>query len=516
MVKIKIDGKEREVAAGTKVIEAAREAGYNIPSLCYHKDLPHYTSCMVCMVKNNTTGRYFASCSAVVAEGMDIDVSGKDVQMLRSRSVELLLTEHRAECEAPCRLVCPMDLDVPLMNRLIASGDMARASDLTIRSMGFPSTISYVCPAYCDNACRRKKVDTNISICRLKRHVALHPEKPDIKSLIGNKKGIKVAIAGAGPSGLSAAFRLAMAGFSVTIYEKENESGGSLLDKISDGTLPKKQFHEELNNLVHMGVTLIYGTTVDKPFCMSLAKSGIAALINATGSKFTDGFAAVDDSMAYEGDMGEIGGLMVVTTGGAIKDNLNAVKCFQYGKNSGEALIKYLTGSKSKNEEPKSFNSTLGKVEDAEWKVWAQESREGVKRSVEIPDDASATDEAAACMHCDCRAATNCSLRDLAADLLVKNPREKFTFNPIEKKKNSGGLIFEHAKCIKCGLCVRLGATLIGEPSLCFKGRGYQTMISEPLYHNFEAILNSSAEAFAAICPTGALMVEERRQKSKD
>ena len=59
-------------------------------------------------------------------------------------------------------------------------------------------------------------------------------------------------------------------------------------------------------------------------------------------------------------------------------------------------------------------------------------------------------------MHCDCRAADNCRFRDLAEEFSIKDPRGKLVNSPIEKKINHNtGLIFENAKCIKCGLCVR-------------------------------------------------------------
>jgi hypothetical protein len=152
------------------------------------------------------------------------------------------------------------------------------------------------------------------------------------------------------------------------------------------------------------------------------------------------------------------------------------------------------------------FNSTLGGVTDDEFREWLKEARPGAANHVNPATDAEASEEASRCLHCDCRAATDCSLRDIAGGLAVKNPRGKFTAHPIEKKINhNSGLIFEHAKCIKCGLCVRLGATLTNQPSLGFRGRGFETIISEPLYHDFASIIDDAAPLFAEICPTGAL-----------
>jgi NADH dehydrogenase/NADH:ubiquinone oxidoreductase subunit G len=121
MVKLKIDNKLIEVAEGSSILDAAKGGSIIIPTLCYSKGLPHYSSCMVCMVKDKRTGNFIPSCSATAQEGMDIDASSDDVISLRKKAVELLLSEHRAECEAPCKVVCPAGYNIPLMNRLLAA-----------------------------------------------------------------------------------------------------------------------------------------------------------------------------------------------------------------------------------------------------------------------------------------------------------------------------------------------------------------------------------------------------------
>ena len=96
------------------------------------KDIPHYSSCMVCMVKDKRTGNFLPSCSALVQDGMDIDISGEDVVIIKKEAVELLLSEHRAECEAPCRVVCPAGYNIPLMNRFLSAKDLDGAVNLSI------------------------------------------------------------------------------------------------------------------------------------------------------------------------------------------------------------------------------------------------------------------------------------------------------------------------------------------------------------------------------------------------
>jgi NADH dehydrogenase/NADH:ubiquinone oxidoreductase subunit G len=112
-------------------------------------------------------------------------------------------------------------------------------------------------------------------------------------------------------------------------------------------------------------------------------------------------------------------------------------------------------------------------------------------------------------MHCDCRAAENCRLRDIADEFALKDPRGKLVNSPVLKKINvNNGLIFENAKCIKCGLCVRLCEDHIDEPALCFIHRGFISIISEPLFEEFDNILKTKSQEVIDICPTGALSLK--------
>jgi NADH dehydrogenase/NADH:ubiquinone oxidoreductase subunit G len=122
MVNLKINSIDYRAPEGSTILDAAKAAGFKIPTLCHNASLPHYSSCMVCMVRDKRSASFLPSCSALVQEGMDIDVSGEVVISLRKKAVELLLSEHRAECDAPCKVVCPAGYNIPLMNRLLSKG----------------------------------------------------------------------------------------------------------------------------------------------------------------------------------------------------------------------------------------------------------------------------------------------------------------------------------------------------------------------------------------------------------
>lgn len=354
MVKLKINNKDFEVQDGSTILNAAGEAGLKIPTLCHSDKLPHYSSCMVCMVKDNRTGNFLPSCSALVQDGMDIDCSSEEVILLRRKAIELLLSEHRAECEAPCRVVCPGGYNIPLMNRLLSAKDFESAIQLSIRQIQTYGLKCTECPGYCENACRRKKIDNPVSIRNMQIFIS-------------------------------------------------------------------QQIKQE-------------NTTVN-----------------------------------------------------------------QYSISPEEHIENPRKASKR-------FSSHIGKLEAGELNEWLKECKKLVVRAREISDSTSAVSESESCMHCDCRAADNCRLRDIADEFSVKDPRGKIINSPIQKKINiNTGLIFENAKCIKCGLCVRLCEDSKDELSLCFIYRGFISIISEPLTEDFNNILKTKTKEVIDICPTGAL-----------
>lgn len=347
MVKIRINNSDIEVAEGSTILDAARIAGFEIPTLCHKDGVPHYSSCMVCMVKDRKKNSFVPSCSASAQDGMDIDVSCEEVLHMRRKAVELLLSEHRAECEAPCRVVCPGGYNIPLMNRYLSAKNYVAVVDLVASEMGSGELNCVTCKAFCENACRRKRIDESVSI-----------------------RNTRLFISG------------------------ELKRSGRLPAELSSPVLKKV----------------------------------------------------------------------------------------------------------------KRFTSRTGKIEAEELQEWLKECIGDIVRHREINSMEDAGSEAASCMHCDCRAAGNCSLRIISEELGVKDPSGKVVNAPLRKKINQAtGLVFENAKCIKCGLCVRTCNDTDGEPGLCFIDRGFISIISEPLTAGFNDVLLKEAGKAVDVCPTGAL-----------
>jgi NADH dehydrogenase/NADH:ubiquinone oxidoreductase subunit G len=111
MIKLKINNKQVEVENGTSVLKAAETAGEKIPALCYNEELGHFTSCMLCIVKDNLNGKLLPSCSVTATEGMSILTYDEEIREARQTS-RIVLSEHVGDCEAPCQITCPAHMNI--------------------------------------------------------------------------------------------------------------------------------------------------------------------------------------------------------------------------------------------------------------------------------------------------------------------------------------------------------------------------------------------------------------------
>lgn len=506
MIKLEIDNKTIEVAEGIRLIEAARANGIGIPSLCYSSDLPHYTSCSVCLVKNIETNKFIHACSAIVAENMKIDASGIEVQELRKEAVSMLLAEHRAECEAPCKAVCPMGLNIPLMNRFIQKSDFQSAANLAYAEMGMPETLCALCPAYCENACRRKMIDHSIAILAVKTYSSNSLNKEEL-TFQATTNGKRIAIVGGNLDGLIAAFFLAKQGHQCTLFEKTNRLGDS---KVTENEKISAYFQNELKNVLQ-NINVVYGQNIDENLISeSLSKNFDTFLIASSNFDFNSNAIISDSDLICENDSLTINSIPVFKIGKAAQKNSQIIRNIAQAKKAAIAINHFLkTGIKI--QKSKEFNSTIGKIEEIDKKAWLQETPVNSERFSSPSSDNDCIKEAENCMHCDCRASENCELRSIASDYQLSNPKNKSTFYPIEKKINeSNGLIFEHAKCIKCGLCVRLLQKEADFQFLGFQGRGFRSIISQPLTHQFNDIISKNINKLVDICPTAALSLREK------
>lgn len=165
---------------------------------------------------------------------------------------------------APCRAACPVGTDAAAYVALIAEGRLAEAYDVARRPNPFASICGRVCAAPCEGACRRAVLDSPISIRALKRVLSrAHGVEAGLAARwqravgeIPAARAPSVGVVGAGPAGLSAAHDLRLAGHPVTVYEREAEPGGMLVQGIPPFRLPRTLIGQELQAIVDVGITL--------------------------------------------------------------------------------------------------------------------------------------------------------------------------------------------------------------------------------------------------------------------
>jgi NADH dehydrogenase/NADH:ubiquinone oxidoreductase subunit G len=165
VAELTVDGRTAIVRQGRTILEAAREVGIEIPTLCCQDGLPHRASCMVCLVENEETGGLLPACSIPAEDGQRILVSSRRAQAARRTSVELLLAEHEGDCEAPCARICPSAIDIPSVLRRISRGQYAEALRLVHRARGAADGSACTgCAAPCERACRLARQGKPIGI----------------------------------------------------------------------------------------------------------------------------------------------------------------------------------------------------------------------------------------------------------------------------------------------------------------------------------------------------------------
>ena len=171
-MKILLNTLECDVLEGETLMATARRKGLSIPSLCSAAGAVHKASCMVCIVKNLSNGQIIPSCTTYPVEGMNIETDSEEIRTIRLQSLELLLSDHRADCEAPCSLVCPKGLDVERMLDYYDTGRYRESYALVSATFLLPEIGCDTCKAPCEKACRRGTIDTAVAIRAIIKEVA--------------------------------------------------------------------------------------------------------------------------------------------------------------------------------------------------------------------------------------------------------------------------------------------------------------------------------------------------------
>ena len=285
-IKVIINGREIFCDPDKTILEAVHENNLDtIPTLCHDKRTEHFTSCYLCVVEVNGSNKLVPSCSTIIREGMKIVTNNEKVRNSRKTALELLFSNHYADCLGPCKVNCPAGVDAQAYIALTSMGKYKDAIRLVKENNPLPLSVGRVCVRDCENACRRNLVDEPVACNYLKRYIADVDKTemwiPNLKPR--NKK--KVAIIGGGPAGLTCAYYLTLEGYSPTIFEKLPELGGMLRYGIPEYRLPKKILDEEINWILNLGVSKKTGVELGKNFSVnSLFNDGYESIFVGVGA----------------------------------------------------------------------------------------------------------------------------------------------------------------------------------------------------------------------------------------
>jgi formate dehydrogenase major subunit len=332
-INIILNGTNTTAFKGEYILEVAKRHGIEIPTLCHDPRLEPFSSCYVCVVEIEGQRNLQPSCSTRVAEGMSIHTCNERVKKARKTALDLIMSNHYADCVAPCRERCPAGVDVQGYISLIEKGLYSEAVKVIKQTNPLPAICGRVCVRPCEVACRRNLLDegTSVGIDYMKRFAADTDLDSPYRFVpeIAPSTGKKVAIIGAGPGGLSAAYFLQQKGHQCDIFEAQPFAGGWLRYGIPEYRLPNDLLQREVNAVTELGVNIFYNKKlgenlsykdISEKYDATILTIGSqrGTLIGAVGEDAENVFSGIDflRNMEMTGQRYDFSGKKVAVVGG--------------------------------------------------------------------------------------------------------------------------------------------------------------------------------------------------------
>ncbi len=210
---------------------------------------------------------------------------------------------YQAAVSAPCMQACPAGLDIPGYIELIRNNRFGESLNLIRERCILPGVIGRACTHPCEDACVRNGTDEPLAIRLLKRAAADADLQGGASALSAPaaEKQDKVAVIGAGPAGLAAAYHLRRLGYPVTVFEALPRAGGMATVGIPDYRLPKDILNHEVDLIKRTGVEIRYNSKLEKLDWPDLKKQGFRALFLAIGAHVGTKVGCEGEEMGYDG-----------------------------------------------------------------------------------------------------------------------------------------------------------------------------------------------------------------------
>jgi ferredoxin len=335
------------------------------------------------------------------------------------------------------------------------------------------------------------------------------PYSPACKARLGKQ----VAIVGAGPAGLAAAYYLRQEGCDCTIFDEHDKPGGMLRYGVSPDQLPEDILEAEIAVIERLGAKFQGKTRIGSALSMEDLRKRFDAVFMAVGElKPQDAehlnLQMSENQIVVKGKTYQTSLAGVFAGGDAVRRRRLAVRAVADGKEAAVAIAQYLAGQSVAGPAP-AFNTRIGQLKDGEIEKFAACSSKAARISPRQQQggysDEQARAEAARCLHCDCRKAESCKLRQYAGDYQARPRRYWGERRPFEQHTQHPDVIYEPGKCIDCGLCIQIAAEAREALGLTFIGRGFDVRVTVPFDRSIAEGLKHTANRCVKACPTAAL-----------
>ncbi|HUE00499.1 MAG TPA: FAD-dependent oxidoreductase [Bryobacteraceae bacterium] len=298
MPALTIDGHHITVQPGTTVLEAAGWLGIRIPTMCRVPGIEPAASCFLCAVQIEGRRTLSPACAMPAADGMVVITDSPDIRTARKLALELLLSDHAGDCVAPCAAQCPAGLDIPGFVHGIATRDHRDAARVIAERLALPGSLGRICPRLCEQHCRRCDLDQGLAIGALHRYVANLNYETVARA---PSSGKSVAIVGAGPAGLAAAYYLLRQGHACTLFDAHPQPGGMLRYGIPAYRLPKDALDLEIGAIRKLGAQFHMGQRWGEHFTLAGLRQEHDAVFLAIGAQRAQQLGCTGDGHALPG-----------------------------------------------------------------------------------------------------------------------------------------------------------------------------------------------------------------------